>query len=85
MQRDGRSLTSSPRGATVRRMHVRRDAVFDEEVERHQLRFTCESCANFSVERDACRHEWPTALHRLARYADPAVVEVVFCKEFELR
>ena len=66
-------------------MHVPRDASFDEEAERFALRFTCEFCGHFDPLREACRHDWPTELHRLARYRDRATAEVVFCKEFELR
>lgn len=64
-------------------MDVPRDAMFDEEAERFQLRFTCEDCGWFDARADACAHEWPTALHRRTRYRE-ATADVVFCKEFEL-
>ena len=65
-------------------MNVPRDPRFDDEAERFALRFTCEDCGHFDAATELCAHEWPTALHRIARYRDPATREVVFCKEFEL-
>jgi len=67
-------------------VHLRRDARFDEEAERFALRFTCEHCACFNAGTERCRHGWPNALHRLARYQQPLREgdEVVFCKEFEV-
>ena len=68
-------------------MVVLRTARFDEESARFGLRFTCEDCAIFDERTDRCRHEWPTAAHRRARYEAPRSDgdEVVFCKEFEAR
>jgi hypothetical protein len=71
-------------------VHSPRDRRFDEEAERFALVYTCEACGHFDPVREACAHDWPTALHRQARYARPAasgaaVSEVVFCKEFEAR
>ena len=63
-------------------MHSPRDVRFDEEASRFGLVYTCECCACFDAPALRCAHEWPTTLHRLARYAAPTV-DVVFCKEFE--
>jgi hypothetical protein len=63
-----------------------RNADFEEERARFELRFCCEDCAHFDGAEGTCRHDWPTELHRRARYlSDPREVrDVVFCKEFEL-
>ena len=70
-------------------MHVPllRTPRFDEESRRFALRFCCEDCGHFDAATDRCRHRWPDAPHRLARYqAEPQPGdELVFCKEFELR
>lgn len=66
-------------------MHSPRTPRFEEEAARFGFRFACEDCGHFDPARERCRHEWPTALHRKARLADPSVAEVVFCKEFEVR
>jgi hypothetical protein len=68
-------------------MVVLRDARFEDEAARFQLRFTCEDCGYFDEARERCKHDWPTKLHRRARYQGPPAPsdEVVFCKEFELR
>ena len=66
-------------------MHLPRDPEFDAEATRFALVFTCEECGHFDRARDACAHEWPTALHRLARYHAGEMGDVVFCKEFEAR
>jgi hypothetical protein len=63
-------------------VHCPRDQRFDDEVARFALVFCCEQCGHFDARADACAHEWPTALHRLGRYA-AATADVVFCKEFE--
>lgn len=62
-------------------MRLPRTPVFDEESARFALKFCCEDCGHFDVEGDACRHFWPTALHRRGALVAP---ELVFCKEFEL-
>ena len=52
------------------------------EARRYGLRFTCEACAWFDEEGGRCSHAYPIEPHRgidLDR-----VVEVPFCKEFEL-
>jgi hypothetical protein len=56
---------------------------FAEERERFALTFCCEECGHFDAMEARCRHDWPTELHRRARYEEGAD-EVVFCKEFEL-
>ena len=72
---------------------------FESERTRFRLRFTCEHCTYFHVEHEACTHGYPNAEHRESRYqpseqqalpsADTQTqvdtVELVFCKEFELR
>ena len=62
-------------------------ACFFAQRERYDLRFCCEDCAHFVAQR--CAHFWPTHDHRRARYAEDAPradeLEVIFCKEFELR
>lgn len=65
-------------------MHLPRSERFDDEAARFALSFTCEACGHFDPDRDACAHEWPTALHRAARYLS-SKEDVVFCKEFEAR
>ena len=65
-------------------MHTARDERFDDEAARFRLAFTCDECGHFDAARGACAHEWPDALHRLARYQRPSD-DVVFCKEFETR
>jgi hypothetical protein len=62
---------------------IEQDERFREERERFALRFTCEHCALFDEQRESCAHGYPTAEHRLARYADRHAL-VVFCKHFEL-
>ena len=75
-------------------MVIARTRRFDDEARRYALRFCCEDCGYFDAATEHCRHDWPTASHRRARYApapggsiaDPeaSAVDVVFCKEFEL-
>jgi hypothetical protein len=55
---------------------------FVEERARFGLRFTCEYCTYFHVERERCMHGYPNAEHREAHQGQAA--ELVFCKEFEL-
>jgi hypothetical protein len=63
-------------------VHSPRDPRFDEEAARFRLIFTCEECGHFDPRSAGCAHEWPSELHRRARYAAPSP-DVVFCKEFE--
>ena len=63
-------------------MRTRVDALFRSEVERFQLRFTCEDCAHFEAERRACAHGYPNETHRSAPLEQ--LDELEFCKEFEL-
>jgi hypothetical protein len=76
----------------VRQRHLPSFAV---ERQRFALRFTCEHCTYFHVERERCMHGYPNAEHREARYvsaADPSTrvdsadteQALVFCIEFEL-
>lgn len=65
-------------------MKLPQDAVFRQQRERYALRFTCEHCALFDPEREACAHGFPTEEHRLAYYAR-ADAPLVFCKDFELK
>lgn len=59
---------------------------FLDDARRHALVFTCEDCGHFDAARAACRHEWPTELHRRARHETaPPPPSIVFCKEFEAR
>jgi len=53
-------------------------------MQRFELRFCCEDCVHLDRQRDGCVHGWPTGQHRRALYEDPACIELVFCKEFEL-
>jgi hypothetical protein len=46
------------------------------------LRFTCEHCTYFHVEREQCMHGYPNAEHREGQQGEAD--ELVFCKEFEL-
>lgn len=68
-------------------------ASFVEQEQRFALRFTCEHCTYFHVERERCMHGYPNAEHREERYRSAQSVEpgeqgeeapLVFCKEFEL-
>ena len=53
-----------------------------EEAARFQLRFTCEHCVHFVVERRACANEYPTDAHLAVDLERAPSLE--FCKEFEL-
>ncbi len=53
-----------------------------EEVERFQLRFTCQHCVHFAAERRACANGYPTRAHLEVDLEADASLE--FCKEFEL-
>ena len=66
-------------------MKIRVDAKnFSARRNELSFRFCCEDCVHFHTDPDRCAHGWPTADHRLSRYAQPSYTEVVFCKEFEL-
>jgi hypothetical protein len=56
---------------------------FESERQRYRLRFTCEHCTYFDVQRERCMHGYPNAEHREARYREPSET-LLFCKEFEL-
>jgi hypothetical protein len=67
-------------------MELRWTSEFLDDARRHGLVFTCEDCGNFDAARDACAHEWPTELHRRARYEEGRTATgIVFCKEFDAR
>ena len=58
------------------------DLQFRQEVQRFDLRATCEWCAAFDVEKSACAYGYPVEPHRhLALYEG---AQFVFCKAFEL-
>ena len=65
-------------------MKLPQDAVFRQQRRRYLLRHTCEHCALFDPDTEACAHGFPPDEHREAHYEDPQA-PVVFCKEFELR
>ena len=67
-------------------MRQRRSLRFVEQEREFALRFTCEHCTYFHVERELCMHGYPNAEHREGRAhaAQEAGSELVFCKEFEL-
>lgn len=66
-------------------MEVPFDDVFDEQRARFAFRFTCEHCAHYDEESDACAHGFPNAMHKLDRYAaKPRPPTIVFCKDFDL-
>ena len=52
------------------------------EARRYALRFGCEACAAFDPERPSCAYGYPTEPHRAIELDD--VVELAFCKAFEL-
>jgi hypothetical protein len=61
---------------------TRVDLLLRSQAERFELRFTCEDCAHYAPDRRACSHGYPVEPHQgvvLER-----VVELEFCKEFEL-
>ncbi len=63
-------------------MITRVDPLLVAQVERFALRFTCESCAHFDGDRQACANGYPTDPHH--RPALRVGGEICFCKEFEL-
>ena len=64
-------------------MRLPADRRFHEQRERYALRFTCEHCALFAADTEACAHGFPTEEHRLAFYAKPGA-PIVICKDFQL-
>lgn len=64
-------------------MKILQDERFREQRSRYRLRFTCESCALFDDQKEACAHGYPTSEHRDAHYERPDA-PLVFCKHFEL-
>jgi hypothetical protein len=59
------------------------DEGFRQQRRRFALRFTCEHCALFDPQENACAHGFPTDEHRL-EYYEPHDALIVFCKDFEL-
>ena len=64
-------------------MRLPADPRFHEQRERFQLRFTCEHCALFDADAEACAHGFPTEEHRLAFYITPGA-PIIICKDFQL-
>ncbi len=63
-------------------MILKVDERLRQEARSYRLRFTCESCAWFDAEGEACSHAYPNEDHKAV---DLDVAEqVAFCKEFEL-
>lgn len=58
------------------------DERLSNESEAFALRFRCEDCAHFDVERGRCGNGYPVEPHRARPLAGLATLE--FCKEFEL-
>lgn len=56
---------------------------FQRDRARFALRFTCEHCALYDPEHEACAHGFPTQEHRSACYERSDAL-LVFCKDFEL-
>jgi hypothetical protein len=56
------------------------DKTLRDEAARFRLRFACDDCAHFSVERARCAHGYAAA----PRARDLEAPELTFCKEFEL-
>ena len=66
-------------------MRQRLTSTFREERARFALRFTCEDCSHFQVERERCAHGYPNEVHRGARYEQASEqLDLVFCKDFDL-
>lgn len=70
-------------------------AQFLSDQDKFQFRFCCEDCSFFMPENETCIHFWPVKDHRRSRYANKMnapsesdlinTIEVIYCKEFELR
>lgn len=59
---------------------------FRDDVRRYRLAFTCEDCASWHAEKEACTILYPSAPHRRAHVEQLADGEqVFFCKMFEAR
>jgi hypothetical protein len=59
-------------------------SVFRDQRARYTLRFTCEHCSYFEPHAQRCSHGYPNQAHREAHYEEPDV-ELIFCKDFELK
>lgn len=60
------------------------DDRFRREVEKFDLRCTCDACGAFVPGANVCVYGYPTEPHRRLPLADDARSEFVFCKAFEL-
>lgn len=58
------------------------DERLSAEVKHYALRFQCEDCAHFEVERGRCGNGYPAEPHRARPLEGLSSLE--FCKEFEL-
>jgi hypothetical protein len=58
------------------------DDQFRREIEKFNLRCTCDACGAFEPETNACAYGYPTEPHRRLPLADDR--QFVFCKAFEL-
>jgi hypothetical protein len=61
-------------------MKTRVDARLRDEAARYRLRFACDDCAHFAVERGRCSLSYPAAPRRDALERE----SLETCKEFEL-
>lgn len=65
-------------------MKVTADERFHLDVERFELRATCEHCTYFVRATGRCANGYPNAMHRAAAFARGSDGAPMFCKEFEL-
>lgn len=63
-------------------MITRVDDRLRREASEFRLRFACESCVAFDLDRQVCVHEFPNQEHRAQNLGEAR--QIVFCKEFEL-
>lgn len=63
-------------------MKLPRDAQFELERTKYNLRFECDDCTYFDSATQSCVHGYPTLEHR-AQTDDTGRRLLVFCKEFE--
>ena len=64
-------------------MITRIDEQFRREIERFDLRCTCDACGAFEPSESTCAYGYPTEPHRRLPLAD-GPQEFAFCKAFEL-
>ena len=66
-------------------MEVKYSSEFDEQRQQYGFCFTCEHCAHFDDETEACLHGFPNKMHRLGYYrTEPRPRTILFCKDFDL-